>query len=77
MGRDPEVTLIIILTDTGINTVLYYFPYVSKSRGKINFTEQNMNDICIYLKDQCWTPRNENCNVWNENYTGKELYQRS
>lgn len=30
MGRDPEVTPIIILTDMGINTVLYYFPYVSK-----------------------------------------------
>ena len=53
MGRDPEVTPITILTDMGINTALYYFPYVSKSRGKINFAEQNMNDICIYLKDQC------------------------
>lgn len=39
MGRDPEVTPIIILTDMGINTVLYYFPYVSKSRRKINFIE--------------------------------------
>lgn len=37
METDPEVTLIIALTDMGINTVLYYVPYVQKGRGKMNF----------------------------------------
>lgn len=40
METDPEVTLIIALTDMGINTILYYVPYVQKGRGKMNFIKQ-------------------------------------
>lgn len=47
MGRDPEVTPIIILTDMGINTVLYYFPYVSKSRRLISLSRTWM--IYVYI----------------------------
>lgn len=46
MGRDPEVTPIIIMGNGDYFTVLYYFPYVSKSR--VNLHWWTMNDIYIW-----------------------------
>lgn len=61
------MTRMIALRDMGTNTILYNITYVQKVEKILITLSRNMNDT----KDQNWTSRDENHNVWDEKYIGR------